>query len=107
MVPSLCFFLLGLSLLCDHFFVPSVKAISGSFHISEDITGAIFMAIGSSSPEFSTLVAEVALKRNIGIETIIGCVHGLGYLAHCSYHYTIIKLHNIMMLCAWEVRYNV
>lgn len=66
-----CF--LGLAVVCDDFFVPSLELISERLNLSEDVAGATFMAAGSSAPELFTSVADAFGPRNsLGIGTIVG-----------------------------------
>mmetsp|Transcript_39507 Transcript_39507/g.54852 ORF Transcript_39507/g.54852 Transcript_39507/m.54852 type:complete len:701 (+) Transcript_39507:143-2245(+) len=66
---------LGLAIVCDDFFVPSLEKISLALDLSEDVAGATFMAAGSSAPElFSSLTALMNpdADDSIGIATIVG-----------------------------------
>jgi len=66
---------LGLSVVCDDFFVPSLEKISDSLHLSEDVAGATFMAAGSSAPElFASMMSLMnpSADDSIGIATIVG-----------------------------------
>lgn len=64
---------LGLAIVCDDFFVPSLEALSEKLSLSEDVAGATFMAAGSSAPELFTSVADAFGPRNsMGIGTIVG-----------------------------------
>ncbi|CAB4060499.1 unnamed protein product [Lepeophtheirus salmonis] len=55
---------IGLSIVCDDFFVPSLDKISQVLNLPPDVAGATFMAAGSSAPELATAV--------------IGCICGKG-----------------------------
>eukprot|EP00736_Rhodelphis_marinus_P014430 Rmarinus@m.4675 len=64
---------LGLALISDDYFVPSLEAISEELHLSEDVAGATFMAAGSSAPElFTSLMGVFATKDATGFGTIVG-----------------------------------
>jgi len=66
---------LGLSIICDDFFVPSLEKISDALDLSEDVAGATFMAAGSSAPElFASLMSLLnpSADDSIGIATIVG-----------------------------------
>ena len=39
---------LGVAILCDDFFVPSLEGISSALQLSEDVAGATFMAAGQA-----------------------------------------------------------
>merc|ERR1719478_334459 len=66
-----CF--LGLAVVCDDFFVPSLELISERLNLSEDVAGATFMAAGSSAPElFTSVMGVFAVHSDVGIGTIVG-----------------------------------
>jgi len=62
----------GIAILADDFFVPSLEAISEALDLSEDVAGATFMAAGSSAPELFTSLAGVAVDSDVGVGTIVG-----------------------------------
>ncbi|XP_046454917.1 probable sodium/potassium/calcium exchanger CG1090 [Daphnia pulex] len=64
---------LGLSIVCDDYFVPALERMVESLHMSQDVAGATFMAAGSSAPELATAVIGVFIaKDDIGISGVIG-----------------------------------
>lgn len=66
---------LGIAIICDDFFTPSLEQISEKLNLSEDVAGATFMAAGSSAPElFSSTMSLVSPEANneLGIGTIVG-----------------------------------
>eukprot|EP00041_Stephanoeca_diplocostata_P020275 m.451379 g.451379 ORF g.451379 m.451379 type:complete len:728 (+) comp21526_c0_seq1:396-2579(+) len=63
---------LGIAILCDDFFVPSLEAISEALQLSDDVAGATFMAAGSSAPELFTSLAGVVVDSDVGVGTIVG-----------------------------------
>jgi len=64
---------LGIAIICDEWFVPSLERISGVLNLSADVAGATFLAAGSSAPELFTSVADTfGPGNNIGIGTIVG-----------------------------------
>jgi len=66
-----CF--LGLAVICDDWFVPSLESISEVLDLSEDVAGATFMAAGGSAPELMTSVADTfSTENSIGVGTIVG-----------------------------------
>ncbi|XP_038067443.1 sodium/potassium/calcium exchanger 3-like isoform X2 [Patiria miniata] len=85
------FYMFGiLALVCDNYFMSSLEILCADLHLSEDVAGASFMAIGGSAPELFTSIFGVFIaKGNIGVGTVIGsavfnilCVIGLcGVLA--------------------------
>ncbi|PIK48551.1 testis potassium dependent sodium/calcium exchanger [Apostichopus japonicus] len=62
----------GLALICDEFFVPSLEVISEKLELSEDVAGATFMAAGSSAPELFTSILGVTFGSDVGVGTIVG-----------------------------------
>ena len=63
----------GIAIVCDEFFEPSLGLISEKLGLSDDVAGATFMAIGSSAPElFSSFVDVFIVQNNVGIGTIVG-----------------------------------
>jgi len=63
---------IGIAVVCDDFFVPSLEVISERLELSEDVAGATFMAAGSSAPELFTSVAGVGTESDVGVGTIVG-----------------------------------
>jgi sodium/potassium/calcium exchanger 3/sodium/potassium/calcium exchanger 4 len=45
---------IGLAIVCDEFFQPSLEKISEVLELSPDVAGATFLAAGSSAPELFT-----------------------------------------------------
>ena len=66
-----CFY--GIAIICDEHFEDVLEQLSKKYHLSEDVAGATFMAIGSSAPELATsLVDTFYFKNNVGVGTIVG-----------------------------------
>ncbi|GIY71310.1 hypothetical protein CDAR_279221 [Caerostris darwini] len=64
---------LGLAIICDEYFVPSLEKICKLLNIQSDVAGATFMAAGSSAPELATAVIAVFVAQDdIGIGTVVG-----------------------------------
>ncbi|GFY56402.1 hypothetical protein TNIN_219612 [Trichonephila inaurata madagascariensis] len=64
---------LGLAIICDEYFVPSLEKMCKLLNIQSDVAGATFMAAGSSAPELATAVIAVFVaKDDIGIGTVVG-----------------------------------
>ncbi|XP_015906651.1 probable sodium/potassium/calcium exchanger CG1090 [Parasteatoda tepidariorum] len=64
---------LGLAIICDEYFVPSLEKMCKSLNMQSDVAGATFMAAGSSAPELATAVIAVFVaKDDIGIGTVVG-----------------------------------
>merc|ERR1719210_1747405 len=63
----------GLAIVCDDFFVPSLTRVSDALGLSPDVAGATFMAAGSSAPELATSVIGVFVaKDDIGVSGVVG-----------------------------------
>lgn len=64
---------LGLAIVCDEWFVPSLEKISETLSLSADVAGATFLAAGSSAPEFFTSLADTfSTSNSVGVGTIVG-----------------------------------
>ncbi|KAI4496188.1 hypothetical protein M0802_008055 [Mischocyttarus mexicanus] len=62
-----------LAIVCDDFFVPSIKKICEKMKLSEDVAGATIMAAASSSPElFINVVGTFITEGDLGVGTIVG-----------------------------------
>lgn len=62
-----------LAIVCETYFVPSLKVISSYFKVPSDIAGATFMAVGTSSPElFSSVIGAFITEGDIGVGTVVG-----------------------------------
>jgi len=74
-VPLLLIAFYLLYFFSENYFVPSLDRLSERFNLSSDISGATFMAAGSSAPELAVVIASLLVSGNhesIGIGTIIG-----------------------------------
>lgn len=59
--------------LTDEYLVPSLEVIADKLELSNDVTGATFMAASSSAPElFTSLVATFFMVNSVGLGTITG-----------------------------------
>ncbi|XP_044139203.1 sodium/potassium/calcium exchanger 5 [Bufo gargarizans] len=86
---------LAVAIVCDEYFLPSLEVISERLGLSQDVAGATFMAVGSSSPELVTAFLGVFVtKGDIGVSTIIGSAvyNLLGICAACCLLAEICKL---------------
>ena len=64
---------IGLAIVCDEFFQPSLEKISEVLSLTPDVAGATFLAAGSSAPELFTSLGDTFGPGNsIGLGTIIG-----------------------------------
>ncbi|KAG7201478.1 hypothetical protein KM043_004238 [Ampulex compressa] len=71
-VIAIYLFLL-LAIVCDDFFVPSIKKICEKINVTEDVAGATVMAAASSSPElFINVVGTFVTEGDLGVGTIVG-----------------------------------
>lgn len=68
----LLYIFLGIAIVCDDYFVPSLELLSERLDLSEDVAGATFMAAGSSAPELFTSLAGVTTESDVGVGTIVG-----------------------------------
>ena len=55
---------IGVAIVCDDFFAPSLEAISEALNLSGDVAGATFLAAGSSAPELFT---SVRVRRDLSL----------------------------------------
>jgi Ca2+/Na+ antiporter len=64
---------IGIAIVCDTYFEPSLEIISDKLKLSPDVAGATFMAMGSSAPElFTSLSDNFITQNNVGVGTIVG-----------------------------------
>ncbi|KYN26787.1 Sodium/potassium/calcium exchanger 5 [Trachymyrmex cornetzi] len=62
-----------LAIVCDDFFVPSIKKICEKLDVTEDVAGATVMAAASSSPElFINVIGTFVTEGDLGVGTIVG-----------------------------------
>ncbi|GFN90999.1 sodium/potassium/calcium exchanger 2 [Plakobranchus ocellatus] len=72
-ITGMIYMFIALAIVCDEFFVPALGVITEKLDISEDVSGATFMAAGGSAPELFTSIIGVFIARNdVGIGTIVG-----------------------------------
>ena len=45
-IVGVCYCIIGLALLCENYFVPSLQRLSDTFKLSPAVAGATFMAVG-------------------------------------------------------------
>ncbi|KAG5330751.1 NCKX5 protein, partial [Acromyrmex charruanus] len=71
-VIAIYLFLL-LAIVCDDYFVPSIKKICEKLDVTEDVAGATVMAAASSSPElFINVIGTFVTEGDLGVGTIVG-----------------------------------
>mmetsp|Transcript_9526 Transcript_9526/g.14304 ORF Transcript_9526/g.14304 Transcript_9526/m.14304 type:complete len:531 (-) Transcript_9526:235-1827(-) len=73
-IALIVYLMLGLYLVCEHHFVPSLKIFGDRMRLPDDAQGATIMAAGSSAPEFFTALIGVLFysNENPGPGTIVG-----------------------------------
>uniref|UniRef100_A0A3B4TZ67 Sodium/potassium/calcium exchanger 1 n=1 Tax=Seriola dumerili TaxID=41447 RepID=A0A3B4TZ67_SERDU len=70
---GMIYMFVSLAIVCDEFFVPALEVITEKLGISDDVTGATFMAAGRSTPKFfAYLIGVFIAHSNVGIDTIVG-----------------------------------
>jgi hypothetical protein len=68
-----CYLFTLLAIVCDDYFVPAIKKFCDSLHMREDVAGATFMAMASSSPElFINCVGTFVTEGDIGVGAVVG-----------------------------------
>ena len=83
----------GLALVCDEFFVPSLEVITESLELEDDVAGATFLAAGGSAPELATsLLGTFVSKSDVGFGTIVGSAvfNILFVIGACAYFSTTV-----------------
>ncbi|KAK1864027.1 hypothetical protein I4F81_006578 [Pyropia yezoensis] len=72
-IPGVLFTFVGLALVTDEYFVPSLERICDALQLTDDVAGATFSAAGSSAPElFTSLLAVFVTEDEVGVGTIVG-----------------------------------
>ena len=72
-ILGVLYMFVGLSIVCDEFFVPALEGFVEAFSISDDVAGATFMAAGGSAPElFTSFMGVFVAKSSVGFGTIVG-----------------------------------
>jgi len=71
-VAGILYMFVGLAIVCDEFFVPSLEYFCDDFEITPDIAGATFMAAGGSMPELFTSFIGTFKGNSVGIAAIVG-----------------------------------
>lgn len=66
------YMMVGLSIVCDEYFVPALEEIIEVQNISPDVAGATLMAAGGSAPELATSLVGTFQQSEIGFGTIVG-----------------------------------
>ena len=63
---------IGIAIVCDEFFVPSLEQIGMFLDLSDDVCGATLMAAGGSAPELATSLIGTFQGSDVGFGTIVG-----------------------------------
>uniref|UniRef100_A0A8C4WQ16 Sodium/calcium exchanger membrane region domain-containing protein n=1 Tax=Eptatretus burgeri TaxID=7764 RepID=A0A8C4WQ16_EPTBU len=80
------YLLLGITLTCEHYLLPSLVCLSHRLGTSDHVAGATFLAAGSSAPELVTSFLGVFVTHgDVGVNTIVGSAvyNILGICALC------------------------
>ena len=75
LLPLVCFMLymfVGLAIVCDEYFVPSLNILCERLQMPDDVAGATFMAAGASSPELFASLIGVLSNSAVGVGTVVG-----------------------------------
>ncbi|KAH0954377.1 hypothetical protein HN011_007760 [Eciton burchellii] len=99
-VIAIYLFLL-LAIVCDDYFVPSIKKICENLNVTEDVAGATVMAAASSSPElFVNVIGTFVTEGDLGVGTIVGSAvfNILAVPACCA-----LFAHEVLNLELWPV----
>ena len=73
LIIGILYIFLGIAIICDDYFTPSLEVISDKLNLSKDVAGATFMAAGSSAPElFTSLLTVLTTQNSAGVGTILG-----------------------------------
>lgn len=68
-----CYLFIFLAVVCEEYFVPSIKKICNGLNMKEDVAGATFMATASSSAEiFINSIGTFITQGDLGVGTIVG-----------------------------------
>ena len=86
-VVGLFYMFLGIAIVCDEYFVPSIEEIVDALNMAPDVAGATFMAAGGSAPElFTAFFGTFVSKSNIGLGIVVGsaAVNVLFIIGFCA-----------------------
>lgn len=62
----------GLAIVCDEYFVPSLELIAERWKISPNVAGATLMAAGGSMPELFTALVATQQRSIVGFSAVVG-----------------------------------
>jgi len=70
---GMLYMFLGIAIVCDEYFVPTLEVIVDRLDLTHDVAGATFMAAGGSTPElFTSFIGTFISNSQVGFGTIIG-----------------------------------
>eukprot|EP01043_Picozoa_sp_COSAG02_P010100 COSAG02_NODE_349_length_24073_cov_102.816092_26_plen_736_part_00 len=69
---AMFYMFVGLAIVCEEYFVPSLNVLCEKLKMSDDIAGATFMAAGASSPEMFASLIGVMDSSAVGAGTVVG-----------------------------------
>lgn len=73
---GMLYMFLGLAIICDEFFVPSLEILVETFGLDDDVAGATFMAAGGSAPELFTALISTFVAPPSAADTGFGTIVG-------------------------------
>ncbi|MEQ2312421.1 Mitochondrial sodium/calcium exchanger protein [Ameca splendens] len=68
------FFILGLA--ASKFFCPNLSAISSTLHLSHNVAGVTFLALGNGAPDIFSAIAAISRPHTAGLA--VGALFGAG-----------------------------
>ncbi|EGB08381.1 hypothetical protein AURANDRAFT_983, partial [Aureococcus anophagefferens] len=71
-VVCVIYLFVGIAIVCDELFVPSLEQIAEDWGLSDDVSGATLMAAGGSAPELATSFIGTFQGSTVGLGTIVG-----------------------------------
>ena len=69
---GILYLFLGLAILADELFCPTLDVIADWMHLPPDVAGATLQAAGGSSPELFTSAVGTFLRSDVGFGAIVG-----------------------------------
>ena len=69
---AMFYMFVGLAIVCEEYFVPSLNVLCERINMSDDVAGATFMAAGASSPEMFASLIGVMDRSAVGAGTVVG-----------------------------------
>lgn len=69
---AVLYLLIGIAIICDDFFCPSLDVLADWLNLTPDVSGATLMAAGSSAPELFTAAVGTFQRSDVGFGTVVG-----------------------------------